>query len=107
MNPLQSIPANVRNTLYWLGYVLGVLSQATTIVWGAVAAASPDVSMPLWLVIVSAVVSFAQTQLNLLAGANVTDPNTVKTTAPEGATVSTEVDLPSQDSGPDPFMDHI
>jgi hypothetical protein len=93
MSPLQSIPARTRTLLYWIGYVLGVISQATTIVWGAVAAASPDVSMPLWLVIVSAVVGFAQTQLNLLAGSNVTDPNTVTTQAPPASTVSTDVHL--------------
>lgn len=92
MSPLQSIPARVRNALYWVGYVLGVLSQATTIIWGAVAAASPDVSMPLWLVIASAVVAFLQTQLNLLAGSNVTDPRTVSIQAPAQATaVTTEV----------------
>jgi membrane protein insertase Oxa1/YidC/SpoIIIJ len=97
MNPLNQIPSNVRTALYWVGYVLGVLSQATTIVWGAIAAASPDVAMPLWLVIVSAVVAFAQTQLNLLAGSNVTDARTVAVQAPEGAsTVTAEVDFNEQ-----------
>lgn len=74
MTPLSSIPAHVRLWLYWAGYVLGILGQGITIVWGAVAAASPDVSMPLWLVIASAVLGLAQTQLNLLAGTNVTTP---------------------------------
>lgn len=92
MNALQSIPAHVRTTLYWIGYVLGVVGQGITIVWGAVAAASPDVSMPLWLVIASAVIGLAQTQLNLLAGSNVTDPRTVSVQAPAAATtVTTEV----------------
>lgn len=71
MNPLSSIPARVRLALYWTGYVVGILGQGITIVWGAIAAASPDVSMPLWLVIASAVLGLAQTQLNLLAGTNV------------------------------------
>lgn len=68
--PLQSVPPKVRATLYWIGYVLGVVGQGVTIVWGAVAAASPDVTMPLWLVITSAVLGLLQTQLNLLAGSN-------------------------------------
>lgn len=75
MNPLASIPARVRTALYWIGYVVGVLGQGLTIVWGAVAAASPDVSMPLGLVITSAVLGLAQTQLNLLAGANISAPD--------------------------------
>lgn len=70
MSPLQSIPPRIRATLYWVGYVLGVLGQGLTIVWGSIAAASPDVAMPLWLVIASAVLGLAQTQLNLLAGSN-------------------------------------
>lgn len=70
MNPLTSIPPKIRAILYWVGYALGVVSQGTTIVWGSVAAASPDVEMPMTLLIVSAVVAFLQTQLNLLAGSN-------------------------------------
>jgi hypothetical protein len=95
MTPLQSIPANVRTTLYWVGYVLGVLGQGITIVWGAIAAASPDVSMPTWLVIASAVIGLAQTQLNLLAGSNVVDTRTVAVQAPADAstTVTAEVDF--------------
>jgi hypothetical protein len=95
MSPLQSIPANVRTTLYWVGYVAGVLGQGITLVWGAVAAASPDVAMPLALVIASAVLGLLQTQLNLLAGSNVSDPNTVTTQAPPESTVTTEVDIPN------------
>lgn len=73
---LTAIPPRVRAVLYWVGYVVGILGQGLTIVWGSVAAASPDVSMPLWLVIASAVLGLAQTQLNLLAGSNVTaDPD--------------------------------
>lgn len=74
MNPLQTIPKSVRTALYWTGYVAGMLGQGVTIVWGAIAAASPNVSMPLWLVVASAVLGLAQTQLNLLAGANVDPP---------------------------------
>lgn len=92
MNALQSIPANVRTTLYWIGYVLGVLGQGLTVTWASIAAASPDVSMPLWLVIASGLLGLAQTQLNLLAGSNVTDPRTVSVQAPAAATtVTTEV----------------
>lgn len=77
MNPLTTIPDSVRVILYWGGYLVGVLGQGTTIVWGAIAAASPDVSMPLWLVIASAILGLLQTQLNLLAGSNVQPAVTV------------------------------
>lgn len=70
MNPLHQIPPKVRAIMYWTGYVLGVLGQGITVVWAAVAAASPDVEMPLTLVITSAVIGLATTQLNLLAGSN-------------------------------------
>lgn len=95
MNPLQSIPAHVRTILYWIGYVVGVLGQLLTIVWGAIAAASPDVTMPLGLVIASAVLGLLQTQLNLLAGSNVVDTRTVAVTAPTGAptTITADVQL--------------
>lgn len=93
MNPLTSIPSRVRVWLYWAGYLLGVASQGVTIVWGAIAAASPDVEMPTWLIVASAVVAFAQTQLNLLAGSNVTDVHTTTTTAPADAEITTRVTL--------------
>ena len=101
MNPLQQIPAHVRTVLYWIGYVLGVVSQAITITWGAVAASSPDVEMPLWLVIASAVIALAQTQLNLLAGSNVAEQQTVAVTAPKHAatTVTAEVDFTDTTKG--------
>jgi hypothetical protein len=104
MTPLQSIPANVRTTLYWIGYVAGVLGQGITLVWGAIAAASPDVTMPLGLVIASAVLGLLQTQLNLLAGSNVTDARTVAVQAPAAAatTVTAEVDFTAGDSSGDP-----
>lgn len=74
MNYLTTIPPGVRVALYWLGYLVGMIGQLTTIVWATIAAASPDISMPLWLVITSAVLGFLQTQLNLLAGSNVDPP---------------------------------
>lgn len=71
MNPLTTIPPNIRTALYWVGYVVGVIGQGITIVWAAIAASSPDVAMPLGLMIASAVIGLLQTQLNLLAGSNV------------------------------------
>lgn len=71
MNPLTNIPPKIRLILYWCGYMVGVVGQGTTIVWGAIAAASPAVTMPLGLVIASAVLGLLQTQLNLLSGSNV------------------------------------
>lgn len=106
MNPLTQIPGHVRTWLYWVGYVLGVISQAVTIVWGAIAAASPDISMPLGLVITAAVIGFAQTQLNLLAGANVVDTRTMSVTAPVDAstTVTADVQFASDPSDPQPSL---
>ena len=77
MNPLHQIPPQVRMALYWTGYVLGVLGQGITVVWAAVAAASPQVEMPLELVITSAVIGLLTTQLNLLAGSNLPSFNDV------------------------------
>lgn len=71
MNPLTSIPPKVRTALYWVGYVVGVVGQGIAVVWAAIAAAQPDVTMPLGLVITSGVIGLLQTQLNLLAGSNV------------------------------------
>ncbi len=93
MNPLTQIPGHVRTWLYWIGYVLGVISQGVTIIWGAIAAASPDVSMPLGLVIASAVIAFAQTQLNLLAGSNVVETRTMQITAPSDASTTLSADV--------------
>lgn len=95
MNPLQQIPAHVRTALYWTGYVVGCITQLTTLVWVTIAAARPDVDQPLWLIIASVVLAFITNQLNLLAGVNVTDPNTVAVQAPQGSstTVTAEVDL--------------
>lgn len=93
MNALQNIPAHVRTGLYWTGYVVGLVGQLLTLVWASVAAASPDVSMPLWLVIASAVLAFLTTQLNLLAGSNVTDPRTISVQAPEHAETTITADV--------------
>lgn len=83
MNPLQSVPANVRTKLYWIGYVVGAVSQGMALIWGIAAASSPTISMPLWLVLTSAGLAFLQTQLNLLAGSNVSlEANTVSLSTP-------------------------
>jgi hypothetical protein len=70
MNPLHQIPPKIRLALYWSGYILGVVSSGITVVWGSIAAASPDVTMPLGLVVTQGVVTMLTTQLNLLAGSN-------------------------------------
>jgi hypothetical protein len=108
LSPLQKIPAAVRTQLYWVGYCLGIVGQGVTIIWGAIAAASPDVSMPLGIVIASAVLGFVQTQLNLLAGSNVSlesnTPGTVESVNVSATTKpATEVDtpLPLPDAAPD------
>jgi hypothetical protein len=71
MNLLTDIPPNVRLAAYLTAWLTGTLSQGTAVVWAAVAAASPDVSMPMWLVITAAALGFITSQLNLLARANV------------------------------------
>lgn len=72
MNPLNSVPAKARLIMYWAGYILGVVGSTITSVWGIIAASSPDVHMPVGLVIGQAVLSVVISQLNLLAGSNVT-----------------------------------
>lgn len=91
MNPLQQIPSGLRTWLYWTGYLVGVVSQGTTVVWAAVAATDPDVEMPLALVITSAVLAFLQTQLNLVSGSNVNPPgNTALIEAPAEVTITAD-----------------
>lgn len=75
MSPLQSIPPKARLWLYWVGYIVGMIGQGMTLIWGTVAAARPDVEMPLWLLATSVTIGFLQTQLNLLAGSNVPSLN--------------------------------
>lgn len=71
MTPLEQVPPRVRLVAYWTAWVLGSISQGITVVWAAIAAASPEVRMPLWLVITSAIIGLAQSQLHLIAGSNV------------------------------------
>lgn len=70
MNNLTSIPFAVRRTMYWTAYVLGNVSSVLAIFWGAVAAASPGVEMPVWLTITGGVVTLMTTQLHGLAIGN-------------------------------------
>lgn len=72
MNPLANVPARIRVILYWIGYFLGVVGSSITSVTAIVAASSPTFSMPLWLVVAQAVLTIIVSQLNLLAGSNVT-----------------------------------
>lgn len=67
---LSEVPEHVRRALYWAGYLLGVIGSGIVVVVAAIAAASPDFAMPLWLVVTQAVIAFVVTQLNLLAGSN-------------------------------------
>lgn len=62
---------STRKALYLASWVIGTLSGGLTVVWAAVAASSPDVAMPLWLVVASAALQFLAAQLNLVAKANV------------------------------------
>lgn len=67
---MTDIDPAVRKVLYLLGWLIGTISGGLGVVWAAVAAASPDVSMPLWLVITTAALQFLAAQLNLVARAN-------------------------------------
>lgn len=67
---MTHIPQDVRVALYWIGYVTGVLASGITVVTAAVAAASPDFAMPLWLVVTASVLTFLTTQLHMVARGN-------------------------------------
>lgn len=69
-NPLQRVPEKVRAIAYWSGWILGNVSHITTIIWVSIAAALPEVSQPVWLIIATAVLGFVQTQLHALAAGN-------------------------------------
>jgi hypothetical protein len=65
------VPAHVRVILYWIAYCLGTVSSLFTGGWAIVAAASPDVTLPIWLAITQASVTLLTSQLHQLAQANV------------------------------------
>jgi len=67
-----SLPPRVRVALYWSGYALGSLAALLTLVSGSIAAASPDVTLPVWVPIAAAAVGLVAAQLNGLAAQNVT-----------------------------------
>lgn len=71
MNALTNVPPAVRTACYLIGWLAGTIAAGITVVWAAIAASSPDVSMPIWLVIVGAGCGFLGSQFNLLASANV------------------------------------
>lgn len=70
-NPLQDIPPGVRTALYWAGWLIGTIASGISAVWAAVAAASPDVKMPLWLIIVGSSATFISSQFHVMASQNV------------------------------------
>lgn len=81
MNPLQGIPAKVRAWAYWISYALGNILGSVSVAW-AVIAATTSAEMPLWLAVTTAVVLYAQAQLNQIAGVNVT-PDTAPAPDPD------------------------
>lgn len=72
--PVPDVSAAARAWLYFTAWLLGSFGQLGSIIWLSIAAASPDVSMPLWLVIGSPALAFVTAQLHALARGNVSTP---------------------------------
>lgn len=68
--PVPDVSPNVRAWLYFIAWILNSVGQLVTIVWVALAAALPEVPMPIWLVIASPALAFVTAQLHALAGGN-------------------------------------
>lgn len=68
--PVPAVPVRARAWLYFGAWLLNTFGQLGAVIWVAIAAASPDVSMPLWLAIGSPALAFITGQLHALAGGN-------------------------------------
>lgn len=69
--PVPDLSPKARGWAYLAAWLSGTLGQGVALVWGIVAAASDEVSMPLWLAIAAPVLGFVSAQLFALAGRNI------------------------------------
>jgi hypothetical protein len=82
--PVPVVPAKLRFVLYWLSWGFSTLAGLVSGTWAIVAAASPDVTAPVWVTIASPVLLLVTAQLNALAGSNVTNQPTLVVRREEG-----------------------
>lgn len=81
------VPARLRFVLYWTSYFLSMAAGLISLGWQIIAAASPDVSAPLWVRLAPPLLLLVVAQLNGLSGNNVTDRSTVVVRRDEGGAV--------------------
>jgi hypothetical protein len=86
--PMPVVPAKVRFVLYWTSYFLSMAAALLSAGWQIVAAASPDVSAPLWIKLASPLMLLVVAQLNALAGSNVTSQPSLVVRREEGGAAS-------------------
>jgi hypothetical protein len=86
--PVPVVPAKVRFVLYWLSWGASTLAGLVSGTWAIVAAASPDVTAPVWVTIASPVLLLVTAQLNALAGSNVTNASSLVVRREEGGVAS-------------------
>ena len=87
----MNVPPKIRLIAYWSAWLIGLVAGAAQVV----TVSGGDA--PEWLLIVVGVLLFVQSQVSALAGSNVTEPEKVEVTAPEGATVETHTVIPLDD----------
>lgn len=75
--PMPVVPAKLRFVLYWSSYFASMAAGLISAGWQIVAAASPDVSAPLWVKLAPAFLLLVVAQLNGLSGNNVVDKNMI------------------------------
>lgn len=90
--PVPEVPAKVRFVLYWTSYILSSLAAIVSAIWQVIAAASPDVAAPLWITLAPAIMLIIVAQLNALAGANVSNKESLMIAAPKADGVETRVE---------------
>jgi hypothetical protein len=75
--PMPVVKDKVRFVLYWTSYFLSMAAGLISAAWQIIAAASPDVTAPLWVKLAPALLLLVVAQLNGLAGNNVVDAPSV------------------------------
>lgn len=66
---IPTLSARTRATIYWVGWFIGVVAGSSQVV-----VATMEGEVPTTLVIIVGVLLFVQSQINALAGLNVTGP---------------------------------
>lgn len=86
--PVPVVPAQLRFVLYWVSWGLSTVAGVVSAGWQIIAAASPDVTAPLWIKLAAPLLLLVVAQLNALAGSNVTNQASLVVRRQESGTTS-------------------